>query len=49
MHFNPEFKEDLAKLGIYPTKIKSNIMDNKEVMKYLAIRNQYRQNQLTDI
>ena len=49
MHFNPEFKEDLAKLGIYPTKIKSKIMDNKEVMKYLAIRNQYRQNQLTDI
>ena len=49
MNFNPEFKEDLAKLGIYPTKIKSNIMDNKEVMKYLAIRNQYRQNQLTDI
>ncbi|MDK2819847.1 MAG: hypothetical protein KFW07_03345, partial [Mycoplasmataceae bacterium] len=44
MHFN-----DLTKLGIYPTRIKSNIMNNKDVVKYLSIRNQYRQNQLNDI
>jgi hypothetical protein len=49
MNFNQEFKEDLSELGIYPTKIKSKIMNNKEVMKYLAIRNQYRQNKLNDI
>ena len=47
--FNPEFEKDLIKLGIYPTKIKSKIINNKQVMKYLAIRNQYRQNKLTDI
>ena len=49
MCFNPEFEKDLIKLGIYPTKIKSKILNNKEVVKYLAIRNQYRQNQLMDI
>ena len=49
MCFNREFEEDLIKLGIYPTKIKLKVFNNKEVMKYLAIRNQYRQNQLTDI
>ncbi|MDK2819422.1 MAG: hypothetical protein KFW07_01155 [Mycoplasmataceae bacterium] len=41
MHFNNDFEEDLAKLGIYPIKIKSNIMNNKDVVKYLSIRNQY--------
>ena len=49
MNFNIDFEEDLAKLGIYPTRIKSNIMNNKDVVKYLSIRNQYRQNKLNDI
>ena len=49
MHFNIDFEDDLSKLEIYPTRIKSNIMNNKDVVKYLSIRNQYRQNQLNDI
>ncbi|MDK2819424.1 MAG: HNH endonuclease [Mycoplasmataceae bacterium] len=49
MKFNIDFEDDLAKLGIYPTRIKSNIMNNKDVIKYLSIRNRYRQNQLNDI
>ena len=49
MCFNKDFEEDLAKLGIYPTRIKSNIMKDNEIIKYLSIRNQYRQNKLNDI
>lgn len=49
MHFNNDFEEDYAKLVIYPNRIKSNIMNNKDIVKYLSIINQYSQNQLNDI
>ena len=49
MHFNMDFEDDLYELGIYPTRIKSKIMNDKALVKYLKIRNQYRQNKLNDI
>ncbi len=49
MCFNKDFEDDLAKLGIYPTRIKSDIMKDNKMIKYLSIRNQYRQNKLNDI
>ncbi len=49
MYFNKDFEEDLAKLGIYPTRIKSGIMKDNRIIKYLWIRNQYRKNKLNDI
>ena len=47
--FNKGFEDNLAKLGIYPTRIKSDIMKDNKTIKYLSIRNQYRQNKLNDI
>ncbi len=41
MFFNNEFGDDLTELGIYPTKTKSDIMKDSEIIKYLSIRNQY--------
>ncbi len=49
MCFNQDFKHDLEKLGIYPTRIKKIIVEQKETMKYLEIRNQYRQSKLNNI
>ena len=49
MCFNKGFEDNLAKLGIYPTRIKSDIMKGNEIIKHFSIRNQYRQNKLNDI
>ena len=49
MYFNRGFEDDLTELDIYPKNNKIIYYERYKIIKYLSIRNQYRQNKLNDL